>query len=419
VRTDEIRQDLHAGVALVWTGMPVVACYCQDFLKADMQHVYRQIVSLQRWQPRVITQKRGEAERFPFAAKHLAVLPPLRWRHARRWWFRAVRREPLVIPAVRVRELLEAVFRAEAGVVHVFFGHIAVMLLPFLRVCPRPVVVSFHGADAGVDLRQAAHAALLREVFARASLVLARSEALLEDLAAAGCPREKLRLQRTGIPLGDWPFVERRPPEDGSWRFLQACRLVPKKGLFCTLRAFAEVRRSLPEARLTLAGDGPLAGELQREAQRLGLSGRVDFPGFLDAAGLRAAMGRAHVFLHPSETPADGNREGVPNAMLEAMATGLPVLATRHGGIPEAVDDGRNGFLVAEGDAGGLAAAAVRLCADPGIYASMAVAARESMQERFAREAQTAVLESLYDEARERGVPPRKTFSCGGNSAVT
>jgi colanic acid/amylovoran biosynthesis glycosyltransferase len=104
--------------------------------------------------------------------------------------------------------------------------------------------------------------------------------------------------------------------------------------------------------------------------------------------------------------------------MLEAMATGLPVLATRHGGIPQAVDDGRNGFLVAEGDAGGLAAAAFRLCADPGMYAAMAAAAREATQERFARKAQTAVLESLYDEARERGVPPRKTFSCGGNPAL-
>jgi colanic acid/amylovoran biosynthesis glycosyltransferase len=399
--------------------MPVVACYCQDFLKADMQHVHRQIVSLRRWLPRVITQKRAQAARFPFEAKRITVLPPPRWRNARRWWYRRVRHEPLVIPEGRVRELLEAVFRSEAEVVHVFFGHIAVMLLPFLRVCPRPVVVSFHGADAGVDLGQESHAAALREVFARASLVLARSVALLDDLAAAGCPREKLRLQRTGIPLDEWPFVERRPPEDGSWHFLQACRLVPKKGLVCTLRAFAEIGKALPRASLTLAGDGPLGTELRREADRLGLAGRVNFPGFLDAADLRQAMGRAHVFLHPSETPADGNREGVPNAMLEAMATGLPVLATRHGGIPEAIDDGRNGWLVQEGDAAALAEAALRLCADPGGYAAMAGAAHCLTRERFERSGQTLVLEALYDEARQRGVPPRKTFSCGGNPVAT
>ncbi len=391
--------------------MPVVACYCQDFLKADMQHVHRQIVSLNHWQPAVITQKRTEAVRFPFNPKRLTVLPPLPHKNLRRWWWKHIRREPLAIPPARVRLLLDAVFRTEASVVHIFFGHIAVLLRPFLRACPRPVVVSFHGADAGVDMQNPAHQRALASVFDRASLVFARSQALLDNLHAAGCPQDKLRLQRTGIPLDDWPFSPRTIPADGSWHFLQTCRLVPKKGLLTSLRAFANIASKLPAARLTLAGDGPMRADLAREAASLGIADRVSFPGFLDGPDLRKLTESAHLFFHPSETPADGNREGVPNSMLEAMASGLPILATHHGGIPEAVEHSLSGFLAPERDHLALAEAALHLTSNPAAYHQMAATARLHAEQKFERARQTAILENLYAEAAARGVPPRRTFS--------
>ena len=132
--------------------MPVVTCYCQDFLKADMQHIHRQITSLGRWEPRILTQKRENAGIFPVRSeKKIIVLPPLRWKNLRKAWYRHVRREPLQVPRSRVVELMMAAGRQEAEVVHVFFGHIGVMLRPWIAASPRPVVVSFHGADAGVD----------------------------------------------------------------------------------------------------------------------------------------------------------------------------------------------------------------------------------------------------------------------------
>ncbi|MES2707367.1 MAG: glycosyltransferase [Verrucomicrobiota bacterium] len=381
--------------------MPIVACYCQDFLKPDMQHVHRQIVSLSRWKPAVITQKRENADRFPFPneKRNLAVLPPPRWKNLRRFWFKHVRREPLIIPHSRARRLIYEVMRLEADVIHLFFGHIAVQLLPFLQACPRPVVVSFHGADVGVDADQGPWRDALREVFRCATLVLARSESLLEGLRSLGCPPEKLRLQRTGIPLDAWPFVPRTPPADGAWHFVQACRLVPKKGLRTTLKAFAEIAETWPDARLTLAGNGPLLAELQTSAAAAGLADRVAFPGFLDQDQLRALIYSAHVFFHPSETPADGNREGVPNALLEAMASGLPVLATHHGGIPEAVTHGLSGFLTDEGDASALAKAALGFLPDSARYAALALAASQEVSAKFERTAQTAILEGFYDEA--------------------
>lgn len=381
--------------------MPIVASYCADFLKADMQHIYRQVSDLRRWEARVITHRRENEALFPWPRKKIRVLPKHPLRFFRRAWHRTLRRAAHVPPTLgEVKEFLYQVKRFDAGVLHVYFGHVAARWLPVLQTSPVPVVVSFHGADVGVGVGVKPEE--LRVIFRHAALVLARSQALIEDLAAHGCPREKLRLQRTGVPLDFWtPPAEPRllPPADGAWRFVQACRFVEKKGLAASLRAFAEIRRAWPAARLVLIGDGPERAALETLAQSLGVAAAVEWPGFLPPEGIREHLHRAHVFLHPSETPPDGNREGVPNSLLEALATGLPVLATRHGGIPEAVDHGVSGLLVAERDHAALAAAALELARDPVRLAAMGVAAREAVMAKFERAAQTAVLEACYDEA--------------------
>src|SRR5207253_10021965 len=98
------------------------------------------------------------------------------------------------------------------------------------------------------------------------------------------------------------------------------------------------------------AGEGPQLEELQSLARELQIDGAVDFAGFVSQEKLRELFYSSHIFLHPSETGRDGNQEGVPNSMLEAMASGLPVFATRHGGIPEAVENRVSGILVNERD---------------------------------------------------------------------
>ncbi len=376
----------------------IIASYCVDFLKADMQHIYRQITSLRGWQPVVITHRRENEALFPFPPKKVRVLSKHPLRFFRRLWHRQIRGRTVPPTLGEVKEFLYQVLRFKADVLHIYFGHMAVQWLPVIRACPVPVVVSFHGADAGVGVERDR----LREVFRHAALVLARSEALLADLRALGCPPEKLRLSRTGVPLDFWspPEVPRVvPPPDGEWRLVQVCRLVEKKGLAVTLRAFAGVAAEFPQARLTLVGDGPLREALGALARELGVADRVEFPGFLKPEEIRALLHGAHAFFHPSEVTADGNREGVPNSLLEAMATGLPALATHHGGIPEAVTDGESGLLVAEGDVAALTTALRRLLNDPALHARLSAGARTSVIEKFERAAQTAVLERCYDEA--------------------
>ncbi len=372
--------------------LPVAAQYVVTFLKPEMLHVYRQITALRAWRPVVFCQRRECIAQFPF--DELVVLPKP-WTHQlRRLWQKTILRRPITIYPSEAKRTLAALRRAEARVLHVWFGHIGVHLLPLLEIATLPVVVSFHGADAGVEWDRAA----MERVFALASRLLVRSDSLGKRLIAHGAPREKVRLQRTGVPLDQIVFRQRSAPADGSWHFLQACRLIPKKGLTTSLRAFAQFCERWPGARFTIAGDGPQREALERMAAELGIAPRVRFAGFVPQDELRALEGAAHVFLHPSEVGADGDQEGVPNAMLEAMASGLPVCATQHGGIPEAVEQGVSGLLVPERDADALADQMFGLAGSAEWYAEMSAAASKRVADEFELGAQTRRLEAIYAE---------------------
>src|SRR5439155_2709817 len=226
--------------------------------------------------------------------------------------------------------------------------------------------------------------------------VLVRSESLCQAVIDLGCAPEKIEIQRTGIPLADFPFRERSIPGNGQWRLLQAGRLIEKKGLKTTLRAFAKFRKEFPAARLTIAGEGPQLDELQSLAHELQIVDAVDFPGFVSQEGLRELFYSSHIFLHPSETGRDGNQEGIPNSMLEAMATGLPVFATRHGGIPEAVEHKISGILIEERDYESLGDALIDCAKDSVRLAAMGRAASESVAKNFNQAEQTRRLEGIY-----------------------
>lgn len=379
---------------------PIAAQYVATFLKPEMLHIYRQITALRQWHPVVICQKRENAERFPCA--DVIVMRKPRSHALRRIWQKQVCGGPVTIYRSEARKLRELLQRIDARVLHVYFGHIGVHLLPLLEIADQPVIVSFHGADAQVGLEKRAHLLATQRMFGRATLVLARSESLGRRLAAIGCPPEKLRLHRTGIPAGEIPFHPRSAPADGAWRCVQACRLIPKKGLATALAAFASFAQHYPHSSFTIAGEGPQLRQLERTASALGIRERVIFAGFLSQEKLRALYAESHLFLHPSELAPDGDQEGIPNSMLEAMASGLPVVATRHGGIPEAVEHGVSGLLVGERDSEALTGALLEMASSGAGYARISRAAAERVAAEFDLAGQTRKLEALYAEAVNR-----------------
>jgi len=359
-----------------------------------MLHIYRQIVSLQRVRPVVIARKRENSDRFPFGEVRVVKKPSLHF--LRRIWFKQISDRPLKISALETRILQGVLADVNAQLLHIYFGHIAVLVLPLLETWPKPSLVSFHGADVLVGMHKPAYRRATQQMLAAVKGVLVRSESLQRAVTELGCPPEKIEIQRTGIPLDAFPFRERTPPPNGEWRLLQAGRLIEKKGIATTLRAFAKFHEIFPASIMTVAGEGPQFEDLQKLAKELRIASVVFFPGFVSQSELRELFYSSHMFLHPSETGRDGNQEGVPNSMLEAMATGLPVFATRHGGIPEAVEHGVSGVLVDERDDKALAKAIISAALYPERLSEMGSAGAKQVANKFEQAKQTRRLEEIY-----------------------
>jgi colanic acid/amylovoran biosynthesis glycosyltransferase len=177
---------------------------------------------------------------------------------------------------------------------------------------------------------------------------------------------------------------------------VQACRLIEKKGLAVALHAFATFLGQYPSSTLTIAGEGPLLEELQGLTRVLKIDQRVSFTGFISQAELRDIFYASHIFLHPSETGPDGNQEGIPNSMLEAMSSGLPIFATQHGGIPEAIENGVSGVLAPERDAEKLAGALLNAAENRDFLSRIARRGAEVVGEKFDLIAQARRLEDIY-----------------------
>jgi colanic acid/amylovoran biosynthesis glycosyltransferase len=371
---------------------PVIACYCATFLKPEMLHIYRQITALKRCAPVVIAQKRENTERYPFEPVRIAPKPPTHF--LRRFWFRQLSDKPWQISDVELSALLAVLSETQARLLHIYFGQIAVHLLPLIRAWKNPSIVSFHGADVMVDMNKPAYREATLQMLDAVRLVLVRSESLRRAIVDLGCDSEKIEIQRTGIPLQEFPFRDRAAPKKGEWRFVQAGRLIEKKGLPVTLRAFEVFVRQYPNATLTIAGEGPLLRELETLARELKI--RVSFTGFVSQDRLREIYYRSHIFLHPSQTGRDGNQEGIPNSMLEAMATGLPVFATEHGGIPEAIEHGVSGVLVPERDEFALVETLLDAVQDPGFLSRIGQSGGDAVRKNFDLVTQARRLEEIY-----------------------
>src|SRR3712207_5861380 len=378
-------------------GERVVASYCTTFLKREMLHIYRQVTALQSYRTFVMTKFLQNTELFP--CNDVELIPKPRRNPIRHGWLKFVKQRPPIVYRGEFQMLSKLLERRGADLLHIYFGHTGVHLLPFIKRWDKPCVVSFHGADVAnkSDIRD--YTLKLREVFRAVPLVLARSQSLADRLVDLGCEPERIRISRTGVPLKQFPYARREAPLDGRWRLLQACRLIPKKGVATTLCAFAIFQKEFPNAELIIAGKGPLQAHLEELAEELGIASKVQFRGFLSQDELRELYNSCHMFVHPSETPPDQNQEGIPNSVLEAMATGLPVLGTLHGGIPEAVEHGRGGLLVEERDFEALANAMKGVARSANAFREMGLLGSEFVHANFEQSAQIRQLEGYYDEA--------------------
>lgn len=245
------------------------------------------------------------------------------------------------------------------------------------------LVVTFHAYDLTATLAHEGRD-VYHGLFQTADLLMPISNHWKKKLIELGCPPEKIAVHRMGVDTEQFRFT---PPDHRNVapiKLLTVSRLVEKKGLEYGIRAVAMVSQRHPEwsIQYDIVGEGPLRKRLETTVEELGIYIKVNFVGPKTHEEVRDLMMQAHVFLLPSVTAQNGDQEGIPVVLMEAMAIGLPVLSTLHGGIPELVLDGQSGFLVPERDVHTLAERLEYLIEHPDLWPAMGRAGRRFVEEQ-------------------------------------
>ena len=309
---------------------------------------------------------------------------------ARQWrlW-----REGLAYPLDATSRAEIVQFLKQQGVRRVLaeYGPTGCLLAKACRDADVRLSVHFHGYDASYLTQYRTHRIQYRKMAEYAEHLITPSQFLADRLAEIGLPREKLHVVPCGVDTTVFAPSSTRDPQ----LLLAVGRLVPKKAPHLTIEAFSRVASKHPQARLEIIGDGLLRPECERRVRQYGLSDRVVLHGSQNHEFVHERLKQASIFVQHSVT-ANGNTEGLPVSILEAMACGVPVVSTYHSGIPEAVLDKECGFLVPEGDVGGMAIAMDRLLANPEQRDSFGKTARQRAESLFSAEGQIRELRRLF-----------------------
>ena len=288
--------------------------------------------------------------------------------------------------------------RPRYDVIHAQFGPYGVFAANLVEAgaIRGPIVTSFRGYDATKNVQ--ANLSAYRRLYRCGALFLPVSNSLAQRLVATGCGPERIRIHRSGISVAALPFAPRTGRRANVTKLITVGRLVEKKGVRYAMEAVAQVIRAGRPVHYQIVGDGPLRKGLEDLAGELGIRESVEFAGWKPHDEVLTLLADADVLIVPSVTAADGDEEGIPNVAKEAMALGLPVVATRHGGTPELIEDGVSGVLVPERDSAWLAKALIELIDHPERWAGMGEAARRRVEAEYDIDKLNDELVMLYQQ---------------------
>jgi glycosyltransferase involved in cell wall biosynthesis len=307
--------------------------------------------------------------------------------------------------------LTDILFRSPADHLHAHFASTPSLVALFIhRLSGIPYTFTAHAKDIYVT----------DPVVFRAKLEEARSVVTCTEfnrdylMKQFGClADQKVRCIYHGLDISQFKFALSRKDEAGEPVILSVARLVEKKGLEDLILAADILRRRGRAFKMEIIGSGPLRDSLKTQAQRLGLGDRVRLTGAQAHEVVCLAYRRACVFVLPCVVASNGDRDGIPNVLLEAMASGVPVISTPVSGIPELIESGVNGLLVSPRDARSLADAIERLLASRELSEGLARAARVKLESSFSLEASAEQLLAVF-----RGAEPELQSRIDFHAAV-
>jgi glycosyltransferase involved in cell wall biosynthesis len=333
----------------------------ETFIRAHRDQLPADVLFLHGWRPR-----RGD--------RTVLSWPTIALYKARR----IVLREPLARERTAAYRKAFADHRARAVLAE--YGQTAAATVDACNDLRIPLIAHFHGYDASVQSVLDEQASEYQKLFRHAAAIIAVSRAMQRRLIDLGAPPERTHWNPCGV---DCSVFQATDPAAAPPVLAMVGRLTEKKGPTYSIRAFAGALRDVPEARLRILGDGPLRAECERLVAELGVGHAVEFMGARPHEEIADMLRGARAFVQHSVVAASGDSEGTPVAVLEAGASGLPVLATRHAGIPDVVVAGETGMLVDEQDVQGMSAHMTMMLRDPALAGRMGAMARSHVSEHF------------------------------------
>jgi len=291
---------------------------------------------------------------------------------------------------------VEPFLKKPFDIIHCHFGTTGNKIIRLKRFFPKTVfLTTFHGFDMSAVFStedQNCYDQLLE----KGDLFLPISNFWKEKLERLGCPEEKIITHHMGIDLSRFLFETRTRTRKNNIMLLTVGRLVEKKGHEFVIRAIVKVVKKYPQLMYMIAGDGPYRSELQNLVEEFSLGDHIKFVGSVEQNEVSKLYQEADIFVLSSVTAEDGDQEGIPVVLMEAMAAQLPVISTFHSGIPELIEDGKNGFLVHERDVFALAEKIEFLIEHPEIVGDMGKKGRDKVESAFNTEMLNRRLEDIY-----------------------
>ncbi|MEI6885859.1 MAG: glycosyltransferase [Bacteroidota bacterium] len=380
--------------------MPAVVHFIRNFLPPMTSFVRNQVMHHIRYEPSVVYTEKNES---PLQLEIIAKCPVFSPVGSKRSQW--ICDHFLLFTADDRKRLLRRLDKLQPDVAHIHYGVEAVLFAPLLKRAGIPALVSFYGHDCTAFPHRGFGLGgylLRKNVFSNPAvkIITAMSPDMEKDLLELGCPPSKLRVHYHGIDTSYFG-IPRQYRDSGELTFLMISMLDPKKGHDVLIDAFAgAVRETSLPIRLKIYGKGELENDIRKQISESGTD-RIEFLGPIPFGSLDHAYAvmSADVFVHPSRRSATGEKEGIPGAIVEAMTSGLPVITTRHAGIPYVIEDGVTGLLVAENNSAELKSCILHLASDSALREKLGSAAQRFAKEQLDVRKKEAELENLYDEA--------------------
>jgi len=284
--------------------------------------------------------------------------------------------------------------------IHAHYGTKAVEILPIAKWYKVPLVVSFHGADASRTLQIEQYRKKLPALFDYASDIIISSEHMAENLDLEDWS-DKVHVIPYGVNLSEFNvYDEPNIPTttDQKIKILHVGRIVGKKGVPDLIKVFEQLSRDYKHLELHLAGDGEEMEECRKLVEHFGLNGKVQFYGSVTHSKVRELLEEADIFVLNSRIDAQGDMEGTPNTILEAMCMGKPVVSTRHAGIPFVIEHGENGLLADERDNRELKNAIERMISDPELRKQLGTEARKTILESYSLDGMKEKIQKVFKD---------------------